>query len=83
MIYNKAIFEKHGLAVPTTFAEFIALNDALLAAGEVPIAYGNQSPWAATHYIGDLFAKMVPDDVRQADYQLLAPGQFSNAFLQL
>ncbi|MBN8632372.1 MAG: extracellular solute-binding protein [Rhodobacterales bacterium] len=74
MIYNKAVFEKHGLAVPTTFAEFIALNDALLAAGEVPIAYGNQSPWAATHYIGDLFAKMVPDDVRQADYQLLAPA---------
>ena len=74
MIYNKAIFEKHGLAVPTTFAEFIALNDALLAAGEVPIAYGNQAPWAATHYIGDLFAKMVPDDVRQADYQLLAPA---------
>ena len=74
MIYNKAIFEKHGLAVPTTFADFIALNDALLAAGEVPIAYGNQSPWAATHYIGDLFAKMVPDDVRQADYQLLAPA---------
>jgi raffinose/stachyose/melibiose transport system substrate-binding protein len=74
MIYNKAIFEKHGLAVPTTFAEFIALNDALVAAGEVPIAYGNQAPWAATHYIGDLFAKMVPDDVRQADYQLLAPA---------
>jgi raffinose/stachyose/melibiose transport system substrate-binding protein len=74
MIYNKAIFEKHGLAVPTTFADFIALNDALLAAGEVPIAYGNQAPWAATHYIGDLFAKMVPDDVRQADYQLLAPA---------
>ena len=74
MIYNKAIFEKHGLSVPTTFAEFIALNDALLAAGEVPIAFGNQSPWAATHYIGDLFAKMVPDDVRQADYQLLAPA---------
>jgi raffinose/stachyose/melibiose transport system substrate-binding protein len=74
MIYNKAIFEKHGLSVPTTFAEFIALNDALLAAGEVPIAYGNQAPWAATHYIGDLFAKMVPDDVRQADYQLLAPA---------
>ena len=74
MIYNKAIFEKHGLAVPTTFAEFIALNDALVAAGEVPIAYGNQAPWAATHYIGDLFAKMVPNDVRQADYQLLAPA---------
>ncbi len=74
MIYNKAIFEKHGLSVPTTFAEFIALNDALVAAGEVPIAYGNQAPWAATHYIGDLFAKMVPDDVRQADYQLLAPA---------
>jgi raffinose/stachyose/melibiose transport system substrate-binding protein len=74
MIYNKAIFEKHGLSEPKTFDEFIALNDALLAAGEVPISYGNQAPWAATHYIGDLFAKMVPDEVRQADYQLLAPA---------
>jgi raffinose/stachyose/melibiose transport system substrate-binding protein len=72
MIYNKAIFEKYGLEVPKTFAEFTALLDTLVAAGEVPIAYGNQAPWAATHYIGDLFAKMVPDDVRQADYQLLA-----------
>lgn len=74
MIYNKAIFEKHGLAVPTNFAEFTALLDKLVAEGEVPIAYGNQAPWAATHYIGDLFAKMVPDEVRQADYQLLAPA---------
>lgn len=72
MVYSKAIFAKHGLTEPKTFAEFTALLDKLVAAGEVPIAYGNQAPWAATHYIGDLFAKMVPDDVRNADYQLLA-----------
>ena len=34
----------------TNFAEFTALLDKLVAAGEVPIAYGNQAPWAATHF---------------------------------
>jgi raffinose/stachyose/melibiose transport system substrate-binding protein len=74
MVYNKAIFAEHGLSEPKTFAEFTAALDKLVAAGVVPIAYGNQAPWAATHYIGDLFAKMVPDAVRSADYQLLAPA---------
>lgn len=72
MVYNKEIFEKYGLSEPKTFAEFLALLDTLKANGESPIAYGNQAPWAATHYIGDLFAKMVPDAVRTADYQLLS-----------
>jgi raffinose/stachyose/melibiose transport system substrate-binding protein len=72
MVYSKAMFDKHGLSEPKTFAEFTALLDKLVELGEVPIAYGNQAPWAATHYIGDLFAKMVPDDIRNADYQLLA-----------
>lgn len=72
MVYNKAIFEKNGITPPANFAEFTAALDKLVAAGEVPISYGNQSPWAGTHYIGDFFAKMVPPDVRNADYQLLA-----------
>ncbi|WP_158598404.1 ABC transporter substrate-binding protein [Notoacmeibacter ruber] len=72
MVYNKEIFEENGLKEPETFAEFVDLLDTLNENGVTPIAYGNQAPWAATHYIGDLFAKYVPSDVRTADYQLLS-----------
>jgi raffinose/stachyose/melibiose transport system substrate-binding protein len=72
MVYSEEIFEEYGLTEPTTFAEFLTLLETLKDNDVVPIAYGNQGPWAATHYIGDLFAKLVPNEVREADYQLLA-----------
>ena len=72
IVYNTAIFEENGLEEPETFAEFLALLETLKENGVTPIAYGNAAPWAATHYIGDFFAKYVPDEVRTADYQLLA-----------
>ncbi|NLZ77147.1 MAG: extracellular solute-binding protein [Spirochaetales bacterium] len=43
--YNKAIFKKHGLTPPKTWAEFIKLNETLLAKGEVPIAQGALDDW--------------------------------------
>ena len=72
MVYNKTIFDEHGLEEPETFEDFIELLETLKSNGVTPIAYGNQAPWAGTHYIGDFFAKHVPDDVRTADYQLLS-----------
>ncbi|MBW3634323.1 MAG: extracellular solute-binding protein [Chloroflexi bacterium] len=39
MFYNKDIFAEHGLTVPTTWTEFIAICDALQAAG-YPIVIG-------------------------------------------
>jgi len=71
IVYNTAIFEENGLQEPESFSEFLALLDTLKENGVTPIAYGNSVPWAATHYIGDFFAKYVPDDVRITDYQLL------------
>ena len=70
MLYNKKIFADNGITVPTTFQEFLDDCAKLKKAGVTPIAFGNQYPWAAAHYIGDLFAKLVPDDVRKADYAL-------------
>ncbi len=72
IVYNKSIFEQNNVEPPANFADFLTLLESLKENGVVPIGYGNQSPWAATHYIGDLFAKLVPDDIRVADYQLLA-----------
>jgi raffinose/stachyose/melibiose transport system substrate-binding protein len=70
MLYNKKIFADHGLSEPKTYQEFLDACKTLKEAGIVPIAFGNQYPWAASHYIGDLFAKLVPGETRLADYEL-------------
>jgi len=70
MVYNKAMFEDLGLSVPTTWDEFLAVCEALKEAGIVPIAFGNEFPWASSHYVGDFNAKLVPADVIQSDYLL-------------
>jgi raffinose/stachyose/melibiose transport system substrate-binding protein len=45
MFYNKAIFEELDLEPPTTWDEFIAVNDALLEAGVTPMALGAKDDW--------------------------------------
>jgi raffinose/stachyose/melibiose transport system substrate-binding protein len=45
MFYNKAIFEEHDLEVPTTWDEFIEVNETLLAAGVTPMALGAKDDW--------------------------------------
>lgn len=45
VFYNKAIFEEHGLEVPTTWDDFIAVQDALLEADVVPFAVGAKDDW--------------------------------------
>lgn len=45
MFYNKAIFDEHGLEVPTTWDEFIDVNEKLLAAGVTPMALGAKDDW--------------------------------------
>ena len=75
MVYNKALFAKAGIAAPPAdWPAFTAALDQLKSAGIVPIAYGSQLAWATAHYIGDLNAKLVPLDVREADYRLATPA---------
>ncbi|MRG60003.1 extracellular solute-binding protein [Agromyces sp. CFH 90414] len=45
MFYNKQIFEEQGLEVPTTWDEFIEVNEKLLAAGVTPMALGAKDDW--------------------------------------
>lgn len=54
MFYNKQIFKEQGLKVPTTWAEFIDVQEKLLAAGITPIALGAKDDW-----ILPLFADIV------------------------
>jgi raffinose/stachyose/melibiose transport system substrate-binding protein len=43
--YNKDIFAANGLSVPTTWAEFISVCEALLTAGVTPLANGVADEW--------------------------------------
>lgn len=52
--YNRAIFEEHGLGVPSTVADFEALNTTLREAGVEPIAFGTLDKWQAIHIFGQL-----------------------------
>lgn len=51
--YNKKIFTDQGLEVPTTWDEFIEVNEKLLDAGITPIAMGTKEGWllSLTHGI--------------------------------
>jgi len=76
-VYNKEIFAKHQLEKPKTWGEFLQLLDKLKTAGETPIILGNQSPWAAIHYLTGLNQKMVSADVLAKDYDPKS-GQFTD-----
>jgi raffinose/stachyose/melibiose transport system substrate-binding protein len=45
MLYNKRIFEEHGLEIPQTWDEFIAIADTLKAKNVTPLAFGSKDGW--------------------------------------
>jgi len=59
VFYNKEKFEAAGVEVPTTFAEFEAALDTLLAAGEVPLAYGTLDKFPAIHVFSEIQGNLV------------------------
>ena len=75
MVYNTAKFTELELAEPATWEEFLQVCEALKGADVTPIAFGNQFPWAASHYVGDFNAQLVPNDIRLADYRLETPAE--------
>jgi raffinose/stachyose/melibiose transport system substrate-binding protein len=76
-VYNKQMFEKYNLQAPATWDEFIQVLDTLKKNGKTPIILGNQSPWAAIHYLTGLNQKMVAQDVRMKDYNPKS-GEFTD-----
>lgn len=49
--YNKELFEKAGVEVPTTLDELIPVCEALAASGVTPIAVGGQDAWPLERYV--------------------------------
>jgi raffinose/stachyose/melibiose transport system substrate-binding protein len=52
LYYNKALFEKFGLAFPQTWSELEKVCETFLANGIIPFALGNRSKWpGAQHFV--------------------------------
>ncbi len=68
MGYSKPLFEKAGVAMPTTFEELVASCGTLRKAGTTPIALGNKEGWPALHYVGQLVAYNVPTATLERDF---------------
>ncbi|HAX51405.1 ABC transporter substrate-binding protein [Muricomes intestini] len=56
MYYNKGIFEKYGLSVPTTYDEYRKVCDTLLENGVTPVALASTADdaWLVSQYIQQL-----------------------------
>lgn len=58
MFYNKAIFDKLGLKVPSTWEDFEALIKTLKQAGyETPIGLGGADKWPISHWQSMIFGR--------------------------
>ena len=63
---NKALLDKHGIAMPTTWDEFNAAADKLKAAGITPLAHGGQAWQDATVFETVVLGLGGPDFYRKA-----------------
>ena len=76
--YNKDLFEKNGVKVPTTYAEFQAAVETFKKAGIVPIAFGNRDRWPATNtlslILGDTVGRKAEEAVLFGSDKWTNPG---------
>jgi raffinose/stachyose/melibiose transport system substrate-binding protein len=69
--YNKDMFDKFGLKVPTTLEEFEKIQDTFVANKIVPMSLGGASQWPATHNWFELVLYKA-DRKLANDYQMVA-----------
>ena len=58
LLYNKAVLQKAGLEVPTTWDELLKAVDVLKAQGIIPIALAGQSKWPELPYLAYLLDRI-------------------------
>lgn len=67
---NKAVLDKHGISMPTTWDEFNAAAEKLKAAGVIPLAHGGQAWQDATVFETVALGMLGPDGFRKAFVEL-------------
>jgi len=73
VFYNKTIFEKHGLQVPTSYDEFLKVCQALKDAGELPIIFYDKSA-GGVGQMAERFMGILDND-SNALFQRVASGE--------
>ncbi len=68
MLYNKTLFTKLGLSVPSTYAELLSVAETLKNNGYTPIGFGNSQAWYSSWWIGTLNALLVSPEDLNRDY---------------
>ncbi|MCU1517588.1 MAG: carbohydrate transporter substrate-binding protein family [Pseudarthrobacter sp.] len=88
VIYNRDIFEANGVAVPTTWDEFVAACETFKAAGIVPVYGTYKDPWTLAQGmfdyvaggsldVAEFFTKLTASG---ADISAAAPESFTSNF---
>jgi raffinose/stachyose/melibiose transport system substrate-binding protein len=70
--YNKDMFDKYGLSVPTSLEEFEAIANTFVENGIVPIGVGGADQWPATHNWFELVLYKADRDLVNK-YQMVSP----------
>ncbi|MCM2474451.1 extracellular solute-binding protein [Rhizobium sp. CG5] len=68
MGFNKALFDKAGVAVPKDFDELLSACATLRKSDLTPISFGNKEGWPAVHFAGQLLAYNVPQATLEKDF---------------
>lgn len=67
--YNKKIYAELGLSVPKTWAEFMANNEAIKAAGKVAVAQTYKDTWSSQLFVlGDFYNVLAAEPNFAVDY---------------
>lgn len=64
--FNKDIFEKNGLQVPSNFSELEKLCDTLLSKGITPISFGAKLSWSILFLVEPIISGVCPDWIDEA-----------------
>jgi raffinose/stachyose/melibiose transport system substrate-binding protein len=69
VFYNKAIFAKYHLSIPTTWSQFVALCQTLKSHGVTPLGIGGKDSWPAGLNMISAVQGLYPTAQDQADLQ--------------
>lgn len=62
IIYNKVLFKRYGLSVPSTYEEFLEVCEILLQNGVAPLAVGGSHSDTNSNWMNYFFLTMVEED---------------------
>jgi len=75
VFYNKTMFDKLGLSIPTTWSEFVTVANTLKAQGIAPLGIGGKDSWPAGLTMISAVQGLYPT---QADKEALFKGLWTN-----